>query len=160
MITHETQWYLCEDGSLDMDGLLEGLLDFWCEHADAMLGAQPYKEVAFQLLVMSFLQRITNGGGRIEREYAVARGRMDLCIHWPYTEGVQREVLELKVWRDKQGDPLDRGLKQISRYLGSLQLDHGALLIFDRRSEAAEIEERSELGELEHDGRRIQVLRL
>lgn len=86
-------------------------------HGDAMMKSQPYKEVAFQLVVMSFLQRITNGGGWIHREYAIGRGRMDLCIHWPWAGRVQREVLELKVWRQRQSDPLKRGLDQLGRYL-------------------------------------------
>ncbi len=159
-IPYRTEWYLTDDGRLDMDALLEGFFEFWCEHGEAMMSSQPYKEVAFQLVVMSFLQRVTNGGGAIHREYAVGRGRMDLCIHWPYADGVQREVLELKVWRDRQADPLQRGLDQLGRYLGSLGLEHGALLIFDQRSSARPLGERSEISELEHEGRRIRLLRL
>jgi hypothetical protein len=159
-IPYLTEWYLAEDGRLDMDALLEGFFDFWCEHGEAMMGSQPYREVAFQLVVMSFLQRITNGGGWIHREYAVGRGRMDLCIHWPWAGGVQQEVLELKVWRELQADPLKRGLAQLGGYLDSLGLDHGALLIFDRREAARSLEERSEISELEHEGRRIRLLRL
>ncbi len=48
-----------------MEALLAGFFEFWCEHGEAMMGSQPYKEVAFQLVVMSFLPRITNGGGWI-----------------------------------------------------------------------------------------------
>ncbi len=159
-IPHMTEWYVGDDGRLEMGSLLEGFLDFWCEHGEAMMGSQPYKEVAFQLVVMSFLQRVTNGGGRIDREYAIGRGRMDLCVNWPYPGGEQREVLELKVWRDGQADPLKRGLDQLGRYLDTLALDHGALLIFDRRSAAGPLEDRSEISAFEHDGRRIRLLRL
>ncbi len=159
-IPYETEWYVQDDGRLDIDALLEGFLEFWREHGEAMMGSQPYKEVAFQLVVMSFLQRITNGGGWIHREYAIGRGRMDLCVHWPFAGGVQREVLELKVWRDGRGDPLQRGLDQLGRYLDSLALDHGALLLFDRRQVAGPLEERSEISELEHQGRRVRLLRL
>ena len=159
-IYHETAWYLLDDGRLDMDGLLDGFLEFWREHGEAMLASQPYREIAFQLVVMSFLQRITNGGGRIDREYAIGRGRMDLVVHWPYRGGLQREVLELKVWRDKKGDPLQTGLTQLSRYLPSLDVDHGALLIFDHRSAAPPLEQRCSKSELQHDGRRIVVIRL
>ncbi|MCP4655481.1 MAG: hypothetical protein GY856_08695, partial [bacterium] len=115
-IPHQTQWYLTADGRLDMDALLRGLLDFRRRHGEPMLGSQPYKEVAFQLLVMSFLQRITNGGGRIVREYALGRGRMDLVLYWPYEGGVQEEVLELKVWRDGRSDPEKAGLAQLAGY--------------------------------------------
>ncbi len=159
-IPYQTEWYVQDDGRLDMDALLDSFFEFWCEHGEAMMASQPYREVAFQLVVMSFLQRITNGGGWIHREYAIGRGRMDLCLHWPNAGGVQREVLELKVWRDRRSDPLKRGLDQLGRYLDSLGLDHGALLIFDRRQAAGPLEERSEISELEHRGRRIRLLRL
>ncbi len=159
-IPYQTEWYLRDDGRLDMNALLDGFVRFWREHGEAMMASQPYREVAFQLVVMSFLQRITNGDGWIHREYAIGRGRMDLCVHWPYAGGVQREVLELKVWRDRRGDPLQRGLDQLGRYLDSSGLDHGALLIFDRRQAAGQLAERSEISELEHQGRRIRLLRL
>jgi hypothetical protein len=154
-----------------MPGLYQGFLDFWHEHGEAMMARQPYREAAFHLIVMSFLQRIcyfpprspqgdVNGGGHIHREYAMGRGRMDLVIHWPWSGGEQREVLELKVWRDRKADPLAKGLSQLSAYLDTLGLDHGALLIFDRRSNAPALTERSEMGDVEHEGRRITVMRL
>jgi hypothetical protein len=160
-IPYETEWYLTDDGRLDMPALLEGFLDFWCEHGEAMMGSQPYKEVAFQLVVLSFLQRITNGDGSIHREYALGRGRMDLLVEWPYGDGVQKEVLELKVWHHGKGDPLKRALRQLGGYLETVGVDHGALLIFDRRQNAPDVEERSEMTEMDDDdGRRIVVLRL
>ncbi len=159
-IPHRTEWYLTAAGRLDMPGLYEGFLEFWHEHGEAMMASQPYREAAFQLVVMSFLQRISNGGGHIHREYAMGRGRMDLVIHWPWSDGEQCEVLELKVWRDRQADPLAKGLSQLSAYLDTLGLDHGALLIFDRRSNAPALTERSEMGDVEHEGRRITVMRL
>lgn len=159
-IPYQTAWYVRPDGRLDVEALLDGFLKFWREHGEAMLRSQPYQEVAFQLVVMSFLQRITNGDGSIDREYAIGRGRMDLCIRWPWPGGVQREVLELKVWREGKPDPLERGLDQLGHYLESLGLGHGALLIFDRRQAARPLEERSETSVLEHEGRRIRLLRL
>ena len=42
-----------------------------------------YAEAGPQLLLQAFLQRIVNGGGRIEREYGLSRGRTDLLIIWP-----------------------------------------------------------------------------
>jgi hypothetical protein len=55
------------------------------------------------LLLQAFLQRIVNGGGRIEREYGLGRGRTDLLLRWPYGEGagqqMQTVVLELKTSR-------------------------------------------------------------
>lgn len=41
-----------------------------------------YHEAGPQLLIQAFLQRIINGGGRINREYALERKRTDLLIEW------------------------------------------------------------------------------
>ena len=69
------------------------------------------------LLMMSFLQRIINGGGTINREYALNRRRIDLYITWPYGNGKkQRIVIELKVLRGSK--TLLEGLQQTADYMG------------------------------------------
>ncbi len=34
------------------------------------------------LIQMAFSQRVFNAGGRIDREPALGRGRLDLCLHY------------------------------------------------------------------------------
>ena len=46
-----------------------------------------YREAGPQLLLQAFLQRIVNGGGRIEREYGLGRMRTDLLLVWPVGSG-------------------------------------------------------------------------
>ena len=58
-----------------------------------------YHEAGSQLLLQAFLQRIVNGGGRLEREYALGRGRVDLLIVWPQGGRERRVVVECKVRR-------------------------------------------------------------
>jgi hypothetical protein len=50
--------------------------------------------------------------------------------------------IELKVWRTKKPDPLTKGLEQIDGYLARLGQDSGWLVIFDRRENALELEDR------------------
>ncbi|OGR04008.1 MAG: hypothetical protein A2284_01720 [Deltaproteobacteria bacterium RIFOXYA12_FULL_61_11] len=174
-------WYVLPDGCLDVAGVLTGFLEFWCEHAETMLTSQPYHEVAAQMVLLGWLQRIVNGGGFIgdnrivrspiftascgfiDREYAVGAGRIDLLIRWPYQQDgkkmIQREALELKVWKDKKPDPLGKGLTQLSAYLDRLGLDRGVLVLFDRRSNAPELPGRASLSTVTHEGRKITVLR-
>ncbi len=159
-IPNPTAWYIKEDGSLDIDALLSAFLSFWKQHGEPLMAAQPYHEIAPHLVLMAFLQRIVNGGGTIDREYAVASGRMDLCIRWPHPRRLQLEALEIKVWKPKRPDPLHEGLRQLTRYLQRLELDHGVLALFDRRPQAPPIEERSKMQPLTHDGRQIILLRL
>ena len=77
---------------------------------------------------MAFLHKIVNGGGFIDREYAVGSGRVDLCVRWPSPAGLQRRGVELKVWRDGRPDPLPDGLEQLADYL---DLDGNLLITND-----------------------------
>ncbi|MFM7203336.1 MAG: hypothetical protein ACKO6N_21315 [Myxococcota bacterium] len=129
----EPSW-LTPEGQLDEGKLLESFLEFWREHGEALLGASPYHEAAPQLVMMAFLHRVVNGldtaiRGQIHREYAIGRGRMDLLV----TYGKTRLAIELKVWGPSQPDPEKKGLQQLDGYLAGLGLDHGWLVIFDRR---------------------------
>jgi len=148
------------DGKLRRDALLDEFLSFWCQHAEFFLERQPYSEAAAQLVFMAYLQRVVNGGGFIDREYAVGSGRIDLCVRWPYPGGVERWALELKVWRDGRPDPLTEGLEQLSGYLDRLELDQGALILFDGRAHAPPLPARCTRSETEHRGRPITVMRL
>ena len=158
-IPHETAWYV-ENGALDIDKLLGGFLDFWCENAEALIAAQPYPEAAPHLVLLAFLQRVVNAGGTIDREYAVGAGRMDLLVRWRNGDAVQREAIEIKVWRDGRPDPLDKGLDQLTGYLNRLGLDEGTLAIFDRRAAAAPPHERAAITRCEHEGKAIRLVRI
>jgi hypothetical protein len=134
--------FVLPDGRLAFCKLLVAFAAFWQEHGDALLGATPYHEVAPQLVLMAFVQRIVNGGGHIDREYGVGRGRVDLLVRWPYrtkegSRAVQRRAIEIRVWRAGQKDPLQKGLAQLDAYLSGLGLGKGVLVIFDRRRKSA-----------------------
>lgn len=127
------------DGRLDFDALLQAFLTFWRQHGWPLLGSTPYHELAPHLVLMAFLHRIVNGGGAIDREYAIGRGRMDLYVR----KGEDRFAIEIKVWRhDGDPDPLGEGLEQIQDYLSGLKLDTGWLVIFDRRPSAPPLSQR------------------
>jgi hypothetical protein len=164
-VTADPHAFVLPDGRLDMQQLLGEFAAFWSEHGEALVGHMPYHEVAPQLVLMAFLQRIVNGGGFIDREYGVGRGRIDLCLRWPYVDSegrraVQREALELKVWRDGQVDPLEKALRQLDGYLAQLGLHRGVLVVFDRRTVALLVPDRTRFEEAASpSGRAITVLR-
>jgi hypothetical protein len=135
IITDRPAAFLRPDGQLDMRKLLEAFAVFWKRNGDILSGDKAYREVAPQLVLMAFLHRIVNGGGWIDREYGLGTGRTDLHIRKPYGDRqLQEEGLELKVWRAGEPDPLPHGLHQLDGYLSRLGLDHGYLIIFDRRA--------------------------
>ena len=63
-------------------------------------------------------------------------------------------------WRDGEPDPLVEGLQQLDGYLAGLGLDHGWLVIFDRRAGQPPIRERTSSSVmLSPQDRRITVVR-
>ncbi|GAK57555.1 hypothetical protein U27_04522 [Candidatus Vecturithrix granuli] len=53
--------------------LLTEFQQFFREHSAHWVERFDYKEAGLQLLLQAFLQRILNGGGRIDREYGLGR---------------------------------------------------------------------------------------
>ncbi|MDF5715317.1 MAG: ATP-binding protein [Rhizonema sp. NSF051] len=130
--------WLSASGSLNTDALLEAFIAFWCQHGEPLLGTTAYHEIAPHLVLMAFLHRVVNGGGTLEREYAIGRDRMDLCLRYKdVTLGI-----ELKVWREKKKDPEAEGLEQLDSYLERIKVDFGWLFVFDRREKALPFAER------------------
>ncbi|BAY71662.1 hypothetical protein NIES23_44820 [Trichormus variabilis NIES-23] len=148
--------WLTPEGELNIDGLLAAFLKFWRQHGELLLGSTGYHEIAPHIVLMAFLHRVVNGGGTLEREYAIGSDRMDLCLRY-------KDVMlgiELKVWREKKRDPQAEGIEQLESYLARLGLDFGWLFVFDRRKNALPMEERlSTQVVLTENQRRITVIR-
>ncbi len=148
--------WLTPDGHLDTVRLLDAFLAFWRQHGEPLLSTAPYTEIAPHLVLMAFLHRVVNGGGSIEREYAIGRDRMDLCVRY----GGEVLGIELKVWRAGRRDPLADGLVQLDGYLAGLGLPTGWLVIFDQRPDQPPIAERtSAVPATTPGGREVVVVR-
>ena len=154
-------WYVDDDGRLDMTKLLSAFRTFFGEHAEHWLAhLGEYREAAPQLILQGYLQRVVNGGGRIEREYGLGRGRTDLLVLWPREAGQpsdlwERFVVECKVLRDSDRKSLagvtECGVKQTLGYMAQCGAEEGHLVVMDRRTGAKE-PRRSEDAEDRGDG--------
>ena len=87
------------------------------------------------MLLQAHRQRVVNGGGRIEREYALGRGRVDLLIVWPQGGGVRKVVVECKVRRGELQRTVAEGVAQTRGYLDRCGAAAGHLIVFDRSPE-------------------------
>lgn len=144
------------DGRIDLERLRDAFLAFWRQHGEPLLASAPYHEIAPHLVLMAFLHRVVNGGGSIEREYAIGRGRMDLCLR----HGPDTLAIEIKVWRDREPDPLAEGLAQLDGYLEGLGLGTGWLVLFDRRGGQPPVAERTRAEQATTPaGRTVTVIR-
>ena len=141
----QVAWYVDDDGRLDMTKLLTAFRTFFGEHAEHWLDhLGDYREAGPQLILQSYLQRVVNGGGRIEREYGLGWGRTDLLVLWPREAGQpsdlwERFVVECKVLRDSDRKSLawtvERGVEQTLGYMAKCGAEEGHLVVIDRRSE-------------------------
>ena len=133
-LLEQTAWYVREDGSLDLPKLLAAFQEYFRENAEHWPERFSYKEAGPQLLLQAYLQRVVNGGGRLEREYGLGRGRTDLLVLWPDGKGespdaMRKHVIELKVARGgtRSGEAGPGGLGADRGLHGPLRGGVGAL---------------------------------
>ena len=118
----DTPW-ATSDG-LDMPGLMSAFQSFWRENSGADRRAYEYGEATPHLVLMAFLQRVTNGNGRINREMALGSKRLDLCVE--YRD--KRYAVEVKTLKNFRGE---ESYRQLAGYLDKLGLAEGWMPIFD-----------------------------
>ena len=120
-----TPFWLKPDGSLDMPALMAEFQRFWRENSGADREVYGYNEATPHLVLMAFLQRVTNGGGHINREMALGTGRLDLCVEF---RGA-RYAIEVKTSDNFQGE---KSYDQCARYLDALGLSEAWMPIFEK----------------------------
>ena len=126
-------WFVDAEGGLDVAGLIAAFQTFFREHSEHWVQRfERYHEAGPQLLLQAYLQRIVNGGGRLEREYALGRGRVDLLILWPQDGRTRRFVIECKVLHKDRERTIAEGLAQTRGYLDRCGAESGHLIVFDR----------------------------
>ena len=74
------------DGRLRIEVLLASFQQYCRENSEHWVDRFGYREAGPQLLLQAFLQRIVNGGGRIERKYGLGRLRTDLSSSGQWLE--------------------------------------------------------------------------
>jgi hypothetical protein len=140
-----------KQGLLNMEKLMRKFVEFYRENADEEFF---YKEITPHILLQAFLQRILNSGGRIEREYALGRKRMDLGVIYKD----QRIAIEIKIKSSEKSR--EESLDQIWDYMDQLgSKEAGYLCIFDRSFEKAWEEDHNWI-EIKHRGKQVTVVEM
>ena len=146
----ETPW-ATEDG-LDMPGLMAAFQAFWRENSGADRRAYEYGEATPHLVLMAFLQRVTNGSGHIIREMALGSGRLDLCVE--YRD--KRYAVEVKTSKNFAGE---KSYAQLAGYLDKLGLPEGWMAIFDE-DKSKPWDEKLYCRDIEFGGRKLHLIGL
>ena len=146
----QTPW-ATPDG-LDMPGLMAAFQKFWRENSGADRFVFDYKEATPHLVLMAFLQRVTNGSGHIVREMALNSKRLDLCVEY---RG-RRYAVEVKTAKNFK-DP--ESYAQLAGYLDTLGLSEGWMPVFDE-DKAKPWDEKIFLRDVVFGGKTIHVVGL
>ena len=124
---------------------------FWRKDGHLAAAGFHYREAGPHLMLMAFLQRIVNSGGRVEREYGLGRGSLDLLLVWRD----ERHVVEVKLRRDTETE--EEALDQVRAYLDVAGVDEGWLVLFDLR-EGPTWQERLFCRDVEVSGKLVHVV--
>ena len=146
----QTPWATAD--GLDMPGLMAAFQKFWRENSEADRRAYEYGEATPHLVLMAFLQRVTNGNGHIRREMALGSKRLDLCVEY----GGHRYAVEVKTARNFAGED---SYRQLAGYLDKLGLTEGWMPIFDE-DKSKPWDEKIYSRDETVDGKTIQVIGL
>jgi len=114
-------------GRLNFRLILEKFQAFMKAKGREVVEHPTFREATGQLLLLSYIDQLVNGKGWTFKEVRTGKGRIDvLCCY-----GRQKEVVELKLWYG--ANRYSQGLQQLVKYLESESLDHGYLVVLDRR---------------------------
>ena len=87
-VAFEDIWHLtCGQPWLVNALAIESFRQFFRENSEIWIERFHYKEAGPQILLQAFLQRIINGGGRIDRVYGLGRTWTGLFILWRLKDG-------------------------------------------------------------------------
>ena len=149
---YEKPFWLKADGSLDMPALMAEFQRFWRENSGADHEVYGYNEATPHLVMMGYLQRVVNGGGRIAREMALGSKRLDLCVEF----GKFRYAVELKM---KRNFSPTESTAQLAGYLDTLGLKEGWMAIFDEDTSKS-WDEKIYTRDIEIDGKTLHLIGL
>lgn len=160
LVEYQKPIWVNDDFSINIEKLMDMFVQFWRENSDTWKDSlSGYVEVAPHLIFQGFLQRIANGRGRIDREYALGAGRVDLYLQWESPQKKeQRIVFELKMRTEHTNlSTLKKtALIQTAQYADKCNATESHLLIFDRR-ENIDWKDKSFTENTEENGYKIKI---
>lgn len=123
MISDKIAWYCDKNGNLDMNKVLERFTHWYRENSQTWF---THYESGPHMLLMAFLDRLVNGGGDVQREFALGSRRADIVVFWKQ----QRILIEVKIYHG--ADTITQGLLQTVECMDYCANSEGHLVVFDR----------------------------
>ena len=133
LIRYNLSWYMADDGSLNIRTMLKSFQKFFRKHFIHWVKRFSYAEAGAPLLLQAFLQRILDGGGRIERSYGLGRGYITLLLYWPYKRKTQKTIIDIWYLKGSLKDTIKKGVEELAKNLAANKILNGHLVLFDNK---------------------------
>jgi hypothetical protein len=131
LIRYNLDNYLDENGGLNIDKILKAFQIFYNRYYERWVEHFNYKNAGAFLLFQAFLQRITDGGGKIQREYGIGNKSTTIILNWPSRQFRQKCIFDLCLL----SMPVKENIKESSEYLYQKMKENGIkrgyLLLFN-----------------------------
>jgi hypothetical protein len=136
LIRYNLENYLKPNGSLDIEKVLKAFQLFYNRYYVRWVEKFNYQSAGAFLLFQAFLQRIVDGGGKIQREYGLGRKSISLILSWPYAASKQTFFFDLCLLSMSVKDHIRDGADSLYEKLKKNDIMHGSLLIFNTQPDA------------------------
>lgn len=130
--------FLKPNGRLDFHSMVEVYRKTYCAYFLAWGRRYDLEGVLAQILLFAFLHYVLGDRGRMECDYALGTGRVDICVGWGYSleSGERREerfVVEIRLFdKTKSHEAAVRfGVEQTAAYAQPRQAHETYLVILD-----------------------------
>ena len=163
-----SDFFELENGKLKMQQLMEAFLSFSLEHFRSIPANMLPHERVYHMIFYAFLQRIVNGGGRINREYPINDDAVDVLIEIAYKDksgkkALQKEVVELKTYRPTNTAGFKSFVKSgkdqlVEKYLTPLRQQVGYLIVWDQKTTTGEQQTSHEWIEEDYKGKKLYII--
>lgn len=153
--------FLKPDGRLDFRKMIETYRKIYCEYFLTWRRRYDLEGVLAQILLFAFLHYVLGDRGRMECDYALGTGRVDICVGWGYSleSGERREerfAVEIRLYDNTKAHSavVRNGVAQTVAYAQPRQA-HGTFLVILNEDESKTWYDR--LFEEEHTQNGVQV---
>ena len=129
LIKYDLASFLEDDAGLNIAKVIKAFQLFYNKYFKVWVERFNYKEAGSFLFLQAFLNRIIDGGGKIERIYGLGRRHFTLIITWPQAD--QRFILELYYFQDSIKRMVKENIDKMYETMKTLDIKAGHLIIFN-----------------------------
>ncbi|MBN1696526.1 MAG: ATP-binding protein [Spirochaetales bacterium] len=132
LIRYDLDLFSEEDGMLNMRKIIKSFQNFYNKYFRRWAERFSYQQAGAFLFFQAFLQRIIDGGGKIQREYGIGRKFTTLTISWPYRQSIQKNLIDLHFFKPPLKEQMRKSVEELTVQMKERKISDGYVIIFSK----------------------------